>query len=99
MSAPAGSRSRARAGRRAPTRRTGRAPRAGRPAARGRRRALDRANPAAEAHRAVRDEMDPDFQYDVQELSETLESEHVEWEYATKNIDWYTQDTLFFQLT
>ncbi|MEU5633383.1 hypothetical protein ACH47C_16540 [Streptomyces rishiriensis] len=43
--------------------------------------------------------MDPDFQYDVQELSETLESEHVEWEYATKNIDWYTQDTLFFQLT
>ncbi|WP_234020645.1 hypothetical protein [Streptomyces sp. 142MFCol3.1] len=41
----------------------------------------------------------PGFRYDVQELIEKLEFEHEEWEYATKNIDWYTQDTLFFKLT
>lgn len=54
---------------------------------------------AAGAYRAVLDRMDPDFRYDVQELIEKLEFEHAEWEYATKNIDWYAQDTLFFKLT
>ncbi|MGD1217330.1 MULTISPECIES: DUF7691 family protein [Streptomyces] len=54
---------------------------------------------AAGAYRAVLDRLDPDFRYDVQELIEKLEFEHEEWEYAIKNIDWYTQDTLFFKLT
>ncbi len=60
---------------------------------------LAKAKPAADAYRAVLDRMDPDFRYDVRELIEKLEFEHGEWEYATKNIDWYTQDTLFFKLT
>lgn len=60
---------------------------------------LARAKPAAEAYRAVLDRVPADFQYDVQELIEKLETEHKEWEYATKNIGWYTQDTLFFKLT
>ncbi|MEU1199608.1 hypothetical protein ABZ446_25740 [Streptomyces sp. NPDC005813] len=54
---------------------------------------------AAGAHRAVLDRLHPDFRYAVQELIEKLEFEHEEWGYATKNIDWYTQDTLFFKLT
>ncbi|MEU2021491.1 hypothetical protein ABZ565_04900 [Streptomyces sp. NPDC016469] len=60
---------------------------------------LAKAKPAAEAYRAVLDGIPADFRYDVQELIEKLEQEHDEWEYATKNIDWYTQDTLFFKLT
>ncbi|MFE9093405.1 hypothetical protein [Streptomyces sp. NPDC007264] len=47
----------------------------------------------------VLDRMAADFRYDVQELIDNLETEHNEWEYATKNIGWYTQDTLFFNLT
>ncbi|WP_369229863.1 hypothetical protein AB5J56_03420 [Streptomyces sp. R21] len=43
--------------------------------------------------------MNPDRRYDVQELIDKLEYEHGEWEYATKNIDWYSQDTLFLSLT
>ncbi|MFJ3788266.1 hypothetical protein [Kitasatospora sp. NPDC090091] len=60
---------------------------------------LAKAKPAADAYRAVLDRMDPDFRYDVQELIEKLEFEHEEWERATRDIDWYTQDTLFFSLT
>ncbi|WP_052868822.1 DUF7691 family protein [Streptomyces niger] len=60
---------------------------------------LAKAKPAADAYRAVLDRLNPDFRYDVQELIEKLEFEHTEWEYATKNISWYTQDTLFFKLT
>ncbi|TRV81017.1 hypothetical protein FKN01_04555 [Streptomyces sp. 130] len=60
---------------------------------------LAKAKPAAEAYRAVLDEIPADFRYDVQELIEKLDTEHEEWEYATKKIDWYTQDTLFFKLT
>ncbi|MGQ4387850.1 DUF7691 family protein [Streptomyces sp. SAS_270] len=60
---------------------------------------LARTKPAADAYRAVLDRMNPDFRYDVEELAEKLEFEHGEWERATKNIDWYTQDTLFFWLT
>ncbi|MFI8099547.1 hypothetical protein [Streptomyces sp. NPDC086023] len=59
---------------------------------------LARAKAAADAYRAVLDRMDPDFRYDVQELAEKLEFEHGEWERATRDIDWYTQDTLFFRL-
>ncbi|WP_405614550.1 hypothetical protein OG292_17120 [Streptomyces sp. NBC_01511] len=55
--------------------------------------------PAADAYRAVLDRLDPDFRYDVQELIEKLEFEHEEWEDSTKNVGWYTQDTLFFSLT
>ncbi|MFJ8540645.1 hypothetical protein ACIRFH_01260 [Streptomyces sp. NPDC093586] len=60
---------------------------------------LDRAKPAADAYRAVLDRMDEGFRYDVREVIEKLEFEHEEWEYATKNIDWYTQDTIFFSIT
>ena len=60
---------------------------------------LARTKAAADAYRAVLDRINPDFRYDVQELIDKLEYEHGEWEYATKNIDWYTQDTLFFSLT
>lgn len=60
---------------------------------------LAKAKPAADAYRAVLDRMSPDFQYDVQELIEKLDFEHDEWERATRDVDWYTQDTLFFWLT
>ncbi|SDC06038.1 hypothetical protein SAMN05216505_101253 [Streptomyces prasinopilosus] len=60
---------------------------------------LAKAKPAADAYRAVLDRMEEGFRYDVQEIAEKLEAEHDEWEYATKNIDWYTQDTLFFSIT
>ncbi|WP_431682600.1 DUF7691 family protein [Kitasatospora sp. KL5] len=60
---------------------------------------LAKAKPAADAYRAVLDRMNDDFTYDVRELIEKLEFEHTEWEYATKNIDWYTQDTIFFSIT
>ncbi|WP_424917734.1 DUF7691 family protein [Streptomyces sp. wa1064] len=60
---------------------------------------LDRAKPAADAYRAVLDRMDPDLRYDVQELINTLDVEHDEWETATKHVSWYTQDTLFCSLT
>lgn len=53
----------------------------------------------ADAYRAVLDRMNEDFRYDVREVIEKLEFEHKEWEYATQNIDWYTQDTLFFSIT
>ncbi|MFF4409533.1 hypothetical protein [Streptomyces sp. NPDC001404] len=36
--------------------------------------------------------------YDTQLLFEKLEFGHDEWEYATKNLDWYTQDTVFFSI-
>ncbi|MGW0882359.1 DUF7691 family protein [Streptomyces sp. NPDC002671] len=60
---------------------------------------LAKAKPAADAYRAVLDQMDQGFRYDMQELIGKLEFEHTEWEYATKNIDWYTQDTIFFSIT
>ncbi|MEV6432406.1 hypothetical protein [Nocardia sp. NPDC051463] len=59
---------------------------------------LVKAKPAADAYRAVLDRMNPDFRYDIQELIDKLEFEHGEWNYATREIDWYTQDTLFFSL-
>ncbi len=60
---------------------------------------LANAKPAADAYRAVLDRMDPDVQYDVQELIDKLTFEHNEWEFATRRVDWYTHDTLFFSLT
>lgn len=60
---------------------------------------LAKAKTAADAYRAVLGDMDSGFRYDVQALIDKLEFEHEEWAYATKNIGWYTQDTLFFSLT
>jgi hypothetical protein len=60
---------------------------------------LAKAKPAADAYRSVLDRMDHGFRYDVEQIIEKLEFEHGEWEYATKNIDWYTQDTIFFAIT
>ncbi|MEV4949381.1 hypothetical protein [Streptomyces sp. NPDC053755] len=60
---------------------------------------LAKTKAAADAYRSVLDRMDPDFRYDVRELIEKLDFEHDEWQTATKNVDWYTQDTLFFKLT
>ncbi|MFE9453377.1 hypothetical protein [Streptomyces sp. NPDC006739] len=60
---------------------------------------LVKAKPAADAYRAVLDRMDENLRYDVQEIIDKLEFEHTEWEYATKNVDWYTQDTIFFSIT
>lgn len=57
------------------------------------------AKPATDAYRAVPDRVDEDFRYDLRELAEKLGFEHTEWEYATKNIDWYTRDTIFFSIT
>ncbi|MCX4821468.1 hypothetical protein OG883_16500 [Streptomyces sp. NBC_01142] len=59
---------------------------------------LEKAKPAADAYRAVLDRMDDGFTYDTQVLIEKLDFEHNEWEYATKNLDWYTQDTIFFSI-
>ncbi|MFD6231567.1 hypothetical protein ACFWFZ_32610 [Streptomyces sp. NPDC060232] len=59
---------------------------------------LAKTKAAADAYRAVLDRMDPDFHYDVQELIAKLDAEHEEWERATRDLDWYTQDTLFFRL-
>lgn len=59
---------------------------------------LAKAKPAADAYRAVLDGMAADFRYDIGELIEKLDFEHEEWVDATKNVDWYTQDTIFFRL-
>ncbi|MCM2388298.1 DUF7691 family protein [Streptomyces albipurpureus] len=59
---------------------------------------LAKAKPAADAYRAVLDRMDDGFVYDTKVLIEKLDFEHHEWEYATKNIDWYKQDTIFFSI-
>jgi hypothetical protein len=60
---------------------------------------LDRAKPAADAYRSVLDRMHEDFRYDVEKLIGVLEFEHEEWEDATKRLDWYSADTLFFSIT
>ncbi|GHE31275.1 DUF7691 family protein [Streptomyces capitiformicae] len=61
---------------------------------------LAKAQPAADAYRAVLDRMNPDFRYDVQELIEKLEFEHQEWQSALEHASsWYSQDTIFFSLT
>jgi hypothetical protein len=60
---------------------------------------LAKAKPAADAYRAVLDQMNADFRYDVKELIEKLELERNAWEFATKELDWYAQDTIFFSLT
>ncbi|WP_420878606.1 DUF7691 family protein [Streptomyces thermoviolaceus] len=60
---------------------------------------LSEAGPAADAYRAVLDRIDPDFRYDLGILIEKLEFEHDEWVTCTRDLDWYSQDTIFFSLT
>ncbi|MQS16512.1 hypothetical protein F7Q99_31050 [Streptomyces kaniharaensis] len=59
---------------------------------------LAKAKPIADAYRAVLDQMDQDFHYDVRQLIEMLEFEHEEWEKCRKN-GWYTPDSIFFSIT
>ncbi len=60
---------------------------------------LAKAGPAADAYRAVSGSVSPEFRDEVDRLASLLESEHGEWEYATKALDWYDQDTIFFSVT
>lgn len=60
---------------------------------------LDKAKPAADAYRAVLDQLDASTRYDIQELIDMLDNEHEHWVYGTEKLDWYTQDTLFLALT
>lgn len=60
---------------------------------------LEKAKPAVDAYRAVRDKIDPDFLYDLDLLTEKLEFEHEEWESTkARGYDWYTHDTIFFSI-
>ena len=58
---------------------------------------LAEAGRAASAYHAVLDRVPGGFRYDVCQLIEALETEHYEWRDA-QELDWYTRDTLFFQL-
>ncbi|MGW7080454.1 DUF7691 family protein [Streptomyces sp. NPDC054866] len=58
---------------------------------------LDKAKPAADAYRAVLDQIDPDFRYDLNELIELLDNEDENWR-EMQDVDWYTQDTIFFSI-
>ncbi|MET9346886.1 DUF7691 family protein [Streptomyces termitum] len=52
---------------------------------------------AADAYRAVREEVDADFRDDLDLLAGKLEFEHGEWESTkARGYDWYTHDTIFF---
>lgn len=59
---------------------------------------LSLTKPAADAYRAALDRIDAAFRYDLELLIELLDIEHESWEYGTANLDWYTQDTVFFYL-
>ncbi|MFF3068861.1 hypothetical protein [Kitasatospora sp. NPDC057936] len=59
---------------------------------------LAKAKPIADAYRAVLEQMEPDFDYDVRRLIEVLEVEHEDWEECKKN-GWYTPDSIFFSIT
>ncbi|MFZ4150646.1 DUF7691 family protein [Streptomyces pseudogriseolus] len=60
---------------------------------------LAKAGPAADAYRAVSGSVSPEFHDELDRFASLLESEHGEWEYATKALDWYDQDTIFFSIT
>ncbi|MEV6726360.1 hypothetical protein AB0M94_36160 [Streptomyces xanthochromogenes] len=59
---------------------------------------LEKSLPAAEAYRAVLDRVDEDFTYEIGQLIEKLDEEHENW-VESQDIDWYTQDTIFFSIT
>ncbi|MFI6054308.1 hypothetical protein ACIBCO_29985 [Streptomyces violascens] len=59
---------------------------------------LEKAKPAADAYRAVQDQLDGDFTYELEQLIEKLDFEHENW-VESQEIDWYTQDTIFFSIT
>ncbi|MWA08453.1 DUF7691 family protein [Streptomyces sp. BA2] len=58
---------------------------------------LAKAKPAADAYRAVLDRIDPDFRYDLNELIKELDNEDENWR-EMQDVDWYTQDTIFFSI-
>ncbi|MGW4765814.1 DUF7691 family protein [Streptomyces pseudogriseolus] len=60
---------------------------------------LAKARPAADVYRAVSGSVSPEFRDELDRFASLLESEHGEWEYATKALDWYDQDTIFFSIT
>ncbi|MEU2893895.1 DUF7691 family protein [Streptomyces albidoflavus] len=59
---------------------------------------LAEAKPTADAYRAALPLVPEEFRHDLGLLVKMLDFEHEEWEYARRNLDWYTQDTLFFSL-
>ncbi|MFI6056374.1 hypothetical protein ACIBCO_40755 [Streptomyces violascens] len=59
---------------------------------------LEKTKPAADASRAVKDQLDGNFTYELEQLIEKLDVEHEEWA-ERQDIDWYTQDTIFFSIT
>lgn len=58
---------------------------------------LAKAKPAADAYRAAMDRIDADFRYDLRELIEKLDFEDENWR-DMQDVDWYTQDTIFFSI-
>ncbi len=58
---------------------------------------LAKAKPAADAYRAVIDRIDPDFRYDLDLLIEKLDFEDENWR-EMRDVDWFTQDTIFFSI-
>ncbi|RCH65514.1 hypothetical protein DT019_27385 [Streptomyces sp. SDr-06] len=59
---------------------------------------LEKTRPAADAYQAVLDRVDEEFTHEVKQLIEKLEEEHENW-VESQDIDWYTQDTIFFSIT
>lgn len=59
---------------------------------------LAKAKPIADAYRAVLEQLEPGFEYDVRRLIEVLDFEHENWEDCKKN-GWYTPDSIFFSVT
>ncbi|MFD9633423.1 DUF7691 family protein [Streptomyces violascens] len=59
---------------------------------------LEKTKPAADAYRAVQDQLDGNFTYEVEQLIQKLDFEHEDWA-ERQGIDSYTQDTIFFSIT
>ncbi|MGX1267560.1 DUF7691 family protein [Streptomyces phaeoluteigriseus] len=57
---------------------------------------LERAKPAADAYRAVMDRVEADFRYELEQLAESLQMEHDEWQTALRH--GWTMDTIFFSI-
>ncbi|RII14821.1 hypothetical protein DSC45_20920 [Streptomyces sp. YIM 130001] len=60
---------------------------------------LAQAKPAADAYRAAREGVDPDFRTELDELIQQLDVQAGEWAaHQGPQDDWYTQDTIFFSI-
>lgn len=57
---------------------------------------LDRAEPAADAYRAVMDRVEADFRFELPQLAGSLQTEHDEWQNALRH--GWTMDTVFFSI-